>query len=181
MYAMAALINESNGLPMDMQRCAADGSDSFTRLPAGYYCVVIVDTTGEYRAKTAHVEVFDPLEFTMNSVVLSDALSGYPGEVKSVVVTATGGKAPLTYSYSGSLPDGLTMTGNIISGTLTTEDEFSGVINVEDDLGTVELCQFQFKHHCWIPLLPPEYFGCQRKHHLRLQRNRILQVVGCEG
>ena len=88
--AMAVLINESNGLPMDMQRCAADGSYSFTRLPAGYYCVVIVDTTGEYRAKTAHVEVFDPLEFTMNSVVLSDALSGYPGEVKSVVVTATG-------------------------------------------------------------------------------------------
>ena len=64
-----------------------------------------------------------------SDVSLSTAFSGYPGEVISVLLVATGGKAPLIQGVLRRVAGGLDDLWHTFSGTLTTEATFSGAID----------------------------------------------------
>ncbi len=57
------------------------------------------------------------------------------GKLYSKVFTATGGKAPYTYTESGDLPDGLSFSGNCLSGIPTVAGSFSIAVTAADANG----------------------------------------------
>jgi len=82
-----------------------------------------------------------PLAITNTSLLAAAVVN----QAYNVVMAATGGTAPLTWSVqSGNLPPGLTLnpTTGILSGVPTTAGQFSFVIAVADAVGLTTFCSF---------------------------------------
>ncbi|WP_354090132.1 IPT/TIG domain-containing protein [Brevundimonas faecalis] len=71
-------------------------------------------------------------------ITLSPAAGALPGgtarNAYSRTLTASGGSTPYTFSFTGSLPSGLTLSaGGVLSGTPTASGTFNFTINVSDN------------------------------------------------
>lgn len=68
--------------------------------------------------------------------IQGDAPNSGINEAYSYAYSASGGFGIYTYSYTGTLPDGLTLSpGGVISGTTTATGSFSFTVTVTDSLG----------------------------------------------
>ncbi len=95
----------SNGLP---------DNDTVTGLAAGTYTVTATDANN--CSATASYTVDQGASFTFGTPVITDASCG--GSNGSIVVTTVGATDPITFTWSGGLPDNDTVTG-LAAGTYT--------------------------------------------------------------
>ncbi|MFP2903838.1 putative Ig domain-containing protein [Pyxidicoccus sp. 3LFB2] len=122
----------SGSLPPGLS-LASDGMLSGTPSALGdsSFTVRVTDGGGRTDSRSLSVTVYKPPTITTQS--LSDALVGTP---YAGSLTATGGRAPLTWSHTGSLPAGLSLSSSgVFSGTPTVTGSLSFTVTVRDAAG----------------------------------------------
>jgi len=103
-------------------------TSSITNLPAGTYSVTITDANGCTLAETATIT--DPAVLAIASSSHTD-VTWYGGNDGSATVSATGGIAPYTYSWSPSGGTNATATGLIAGNYTVTVTDVNGCTATE--------------------------------------------------
>jgi uncharacterized repeat protein (TIGR03803 family) len=101
--------------------------------PGSYaFTVIATDAAGLTGSRTYSVTINPAVTITTTAIA-----SGTFGQPYAQLIVAGGGTGPLTFSYSGTLPAGVTLTSSgLLSGTPSVTGNFSFTVTASDGLGS---------------------------------------------
>ncbi len=123
-------------LPSGMSLSSAGVLSGMPDFNAGtfHFTVTVRDARGTTDSRALSLYVYTPPFVTTYS--LPEATQGQP---YSTAFTASGGQAPLTWSYEGTLPPGMSLSSTgVLSGTPTSGGTFNFIVSVSDVRGAVD-------------------------------------------
>ncbi|QSQ28505.1 putative Ig domain-containing protein [Pyxidicoccus parkwayensis] len=124
----------SGSLPMGLDLTSTGSISGIPTSGTSSFTARVTDVNGRFAERSFTLTVYLPPLVTTTS--LPDAVKSQP---YSTTLTATNGRAPLTWSFTGSLPAGLSLSSSgILSGTPTSTGSSSFSVTVKDADGVTD-------------------------------------------
>lgn len=120
------------GLTLTSSTGAIAGTPASTSVGTWSFTVKVLGSDGGSSTRTASIRVDAPLAISTSSLATATAGAPY-----SLAMATTGGRAPLTWTISGTRPAGLTFSAGSFSGTPTESGLFPLTITATDAAGRV--------------------------------------------
>ncbi|NTX07505.1 putative Ig domain-containing protein [Myxococcus sp. CA040A] len=122
----------SGSLPTGLSLSSSGTISGTTTSSTRTFTIRVSDAQGRFAERSVSLSVYVPPTVTTDT--LPQAISGQP---YSTTLTASEGRAPLTWSHVGALPTGLTLSASgLISGTPTVQGITSFSASVQDAKGS---------------------------------------------